>query len=231
MIQWLYELQEIELEQERRREALKQVEEQLGQDEALAQARNALAEKQSEAAELEHKQKAMEWEIDDLKAKITPLEQKLYGGSVRNPKELLSMQQEAEYLKAQLREREDRLLDIMEGLESTMQSLQEKRGELQELEQDWHRNQEQLEQEQQQLKTELAALDQKQALVSAQIHPKHLELYRALRQEKQGIAVAKVRQGRCLGCRVVLPMSTLQRPRTGQELARCSNCGRILYLE
>lgn len=231
MTQWLYELQETDLELERRREALKQVEEQLGQDDVLVQAHTALDEKQREVADLEHRQQAMEWEVENLKARITPLEQKLYGGSVQSPKELLGMQQEAEYRKAQRREREDRLLEIMESLDSTRQSLMVQRGEVQELELNWRQEQERLEQEQKQLQAELAILDQKQALISAQIDSRDLELYRALRQEKQGLAVAKVRQGRCLGCRVVLPMSTLRRPRAGRELPRCSNCGRIIYLE
>jgi len=63
---WLYELQEIDLELERKREALKQVEERLGKDEALAQARTALAEDKERVAELERTQRAAEWEVDDL---------------------------------------------------------------------------------------------------------------------------------------------------------------------
>ena len=228
---WLYELQEIDLELERKREALKQVEERLGKDEALAQARTALAEDKGRVAELERRQRAAEWEVDDLGAKITPLEEKLYGGSVRNPKELLSMEQELESLKARRRAREDQLLDIMEEVELARKQFRAKSAEVQELEQEWRRDQERLMQEQEQLRSDLAALEQGREPVLAQIDSISFELYQALRQEKQGLAVAKVKQGRCQGCRIILPMSKLQRPKVGQEPVRCSNCGRILYLE
>jgi predicted nucleic acid-binding Zn-ribbon protein len=227
----LYELQEIDLELERKREALNQVEDRLGNDEALAQARTALAEDKERVAELERRQRAGEWDVDDLGAKITPLEEKLYGGSVKNPKELLSMEQELESLKAKRRDREDELLDIMEELELARQQFRVKSGEMQELEQEWRRDQEQLMQEQEQLRSDLADLERKREPVLAQIDSISFELYQALRQEKQGIAVAKVKQGRCQGCRIILPMSKLQRPKVGQEPVRCSNCGRILYLE
>jgi predicted nucleic acid-binding Zn-ribbon protein len=227
----LYELQEIDLELERKREALEQVEDRLGKDEALAQARAALAEDKERITELERRQRAAEWDVDDLGAKITPLEEKLYGGSVRSPKELLSMEQELGTLKAKRRDREDELLDIMEELELARQQFRAKSGEMQELEQEWRRDQEQLMQEQEQLRSDIAALEQRREPVLAQIDSVSFELYQALRQEKQGLAVAKVKQGRCQGCRIILPMSKLQRPKVGQEPVRCSNCGRILYLE
>ena len=47
---------------------------------------------------------------------------------------------------------------------------------------------------------------------------------------RPGRAVSKVVQGRCQGCRISISMSDQQRARMGNELARCSNCGRILYL-
>jgi predicted nucleic acid-binding Zn-ribbon protein len=228
---WLYELQEIDLELEQKSEALKQVEDQLGKDEALAQARTAFAEDKERVAELERRQRAAEWDVEDLGAKIIPLAEKLYGGSVRNPKELLNMEQELERLKAQRREREDQLLDIMEELELARQEFKTRSGEMQELEQEWRRDQERLMQEQEQLKSDLAALEQSRGPVLARIDSISLELYQALRHDKQGLAVATVKQGRCQGCRIILPMSKLQRPKVGQEPVLCSNCGRILYLE
>lgn len=228
---WLYELQEIELELEQKTEVLKQVEDRLGRDDALAQARIALAEEEGRAAELERKQRAAEWRVEDIRAKVLPLEEKLYGGSVRNPKELLSMQQEVEHFKAQQREREDELLDIIEELELARQGLSAKRSEVRKLEQEWRQDQERLAQEREGLGADLALLKRKRDLVLAHIDAASLELYQVLRWEKQGLAVAKVRQGRCQGCRVVLPVSKLQRPKTERDIVLCSNCSRILYLE
>ena len=81
MIRWLYELQEVELELERVAGTLQQVEDQLGRDDDLVQARTVLAEERDAVAELERRQRSLEWEVEDLEAKAIPLEEKLYGGS------------------------------------------------------------------------------------------------------------------------------------------------------
>jgi hypothetical protein len=229
-VKLLYELQSVELELEQKGEDLTQIEERWGRDDDLVQARTALDEENRQLAELERRQRTGEWEVEDTGVKIAALEDKLYGGSVKNPKELSSMQREVEHLKAQRREQEDRLLEVMEELEETRQELGMKSEETTRLEQEWHQEQEQLQQRRKELSAELIALEQKRGLILSQIDPTSLELYQALRQEKQGLAVAKVEQGRCQGCRIVLPMSVLQRTRVGQ-VERCTNCGRILYLE
>jgi hypothetical protein len=229
-VKLLYELQSVELELEQKGEDLTQIEERWGRDDDLVQARTALDEENRQLAELERRQRTGEWEVEDTGVKIAALEDKLYGGSVKNPKELSSMQREVEHLKAQRREQEDHLLEVMEELEETRQEFGMKSEETMRLEQEWHQEQEQLQQRRKELSAELIALEQKRGLILSQIDPTSLELYQALRQEKQGLAVAKVEQGRCQGCRIVLPMSVLQRTRVGQ-VERCTNCGRILYLE
>ncbi len=49
----------------------------------------------------------LEWEIDDLSAKIKTVHGKLYGGRVNNPKELTGLQQEEQSFKATCSQRED----------------------------------------------------------------------------------------------------------------------------
>ncbi|MFC2072406.1 C4-type zinc ribbon domain-containing protein, partial [Chloroflexota bacterium] len=50
----------------------------------------------------------------------------------------------------------------------------------------------------------------------------------ALKKQK-GTAIANVEQGICRGCRILLPITELQRARSS-SLVRCSSCGRILFL-
>ena len=101
---------------------------------------------------------------------------------------------------------------------------------LQKIEREWHENQQKLSKQQTELEAELAKLEQKREMLAGQIDSVSLDLYEEVRRAKQGQAVAKVMQGRCQGCRISLPVSDQQRARMGQELAQCSNCGRILYL-
>ncbi len=226
----LYELQEVDLEIEAKREALAGVESRLGDSEALAEARALLASEQEHKAELEKIQRLGEWEVEDMRSKTAVLEKKLYGGSVRNPKELVSLQEQVEHLKKAGRGQEDKVLDIMTEVETVQNRVAAKRKELQRMEEDWRQEQSNLSREQAELRASLASLEQKREELVARIDGVSLELYHDLRRRGQGRAVAKVEQGMCQGCRLVLSMNELQRARMGQALVQCSSCQRILYL-
>jgi len=226
----LYELQEVDLDIEHKTQALTQVRSQLGKDDDLVAARAALDSEKKRLVALEHQQKTEEWELNELGAKISAVEKKLYGGSVKNPRELTPFQQDLEILKTQRGEREDKLLALMMDVESLQQDVGLKKSEFDKIEREWHENQQKLSQQQTELETELAQLQQERNMLASQIDSDSLGLYEEVRRAKQGQAVAKVMQGRCQGCRISLPVSDQQKARMGQELAQCSNCGRILYL-
>ena len=70
----LYELQEVDLEIEAKREALARVESLIGESEALAEARALMAREQERLAELDKNQRVGEWEVEDLRSKTALLE-------------------------------------------------------------------------------------------------------------------------------------------------------------
>jgi predicted nucleic acid-binding Zn-ribbon protein len=226
----LYELQEVDLEIQRRTEALAQVRGQLGKDDDLVAARSAYDMTKKHLTDLEHQQKTEEWELSELDAKIAVVEKKLFGGSLKNPKELIAFQQDLDILKTQRGGREDKLLALMMDVESSQQDVSLKKSDFGKVDREWRENQQTLQQQQTELEAELSALEQKRSLIAGQIDSDSLSLYEEVRRVKQGQAVAKVVQGRCQGCRISLPVSDQQRARMGQELVQCSNCGRILYL-
>ncbi len=226
----LYELQEVDLKVEAEREALARVESQIGESEALIEAQAVLAREQERLAELDKNQQLGEWEVEDSQSKTALLEQKLYNGSVRNHKELISLQEQVEHLKKAGRGQEDKLLDIMTEAEATQKRIADKRKEIERMEEDWRQEQSSLLREQAELRESLASLEQRRKDLMARIDAASLELYQDLRQKRQGRAVAKVEQGMCQGCRLVLSMTELQQARISQELVQCSSCQRILYL-
>lgn len=226
----LYELQEVDLEIEAKRETFSLVASRLGESEALAEARISLAKDEEHFAELQRNQRLGEWEVDDLQAKAALLEEKLYGGSVKIPKELASLQEQVENLKRKRRAQEDKLLDIMAEVEMMQKGLTIKKGELARCEENWRNEQASLSREQAELSAALATLEQKRRGLISRTDAASLELYETLRVRRQGRAVAKVEQGMCQGCRIALPMSEVQRARMDQELVQCSSCERILYV-
>jgi hypothetical protein len=230
MVRQLYELQEIDLEIDAKNEALALVISRLGDSETLAEARVSLATEEARLVELERSQRDVEREVEDLRSKVALLEEKLYGGSVKNPKELASLQEQVEHLKRKRRGQEDEVLDIMTEVEAMQKNVSLKSREVARIDEDWRAEQATLSGEQAELSAALADLDQKRKDLISRIDAASLELYQGLRRKRQGRAVAKVEQGMCQGCRIVLPLNVLQRARIGQELVQCSSCERILYL-
>ena len=224
----LYQLQDVDLEIESNGQALRQKNSQLGESPEVVKARTELASQRQHLEELKHQQLSVEWEIDDITSKITTLEQKLYDGKIKNPKELTNLQHEVESLKTRRNQAEDKALEIMDQVELTEGYVAIISNKFKNLETEWHDQQQHLNTDIQQLKTTLAHLEQKRRLILIEIDSQIVNLYQELRGQK-GTAVAKVDQGMCRGCRISLPTSELQRVRGG-SLVRCNSCGRILFL-
>ena len=224
----LYQLQEVDLELESNEQAISQIANQLGKNQAVVRAQNELTLERQRLEELQRQQHSAEWEIEDLVNKLTTAEEKLYSGRIKNPKELTSLQHEVEGLKARRNQLEDKALEIMDQVELATSTVATKSNELKTLETEWHSRQQQLSTNMEQLKTILSDLKQNRQLLSAKIDPQAIELYHKLRKQK-GTAMAKVEQGICRGCRISLPTTELQQARSG-SLVQCSSCGRILFL-
>lgn len=226
----LYQLQEVDLEIDAKVASLDRIEGQLGESEAVAEAQRRIEEMRSTLRELEGRQREEELVSQSIQAKAEAAEKKLYGGSVRNPRELSDMQDELGHLKARQSQHDDVILDIMAQGEVVQKEMGRQLDELRRMEAEWYQGQERLFRERDQLRSELVALEEARSAKVATIDAESLSRYESLRLSKQGVAVAKVERGMCQGCRISLPMNELQKARTGRSLVKCSSCGRILYV-
>ena len=224
----LYDLQQIDLNIQKEQETLDDINRQLGESEALSRVKAGLVAEKEHLAESEKKQRDVEYEIEDLRSSIKQVNDKLYGGKSKNPKELVSLEKEFEIFKAKLRQKEDDLLDLMAEIESVQDRIKISKERLGKLEEEWQREQKDLSQKQAKVKSRLSDLSRKRQALAADIAKQTLELYEGIRLRK-GQAVVKIEQGRCQGCRLNLAVNELQRARAG-DLIQCSSCGRILCL-
>jgi predicted nucleic acid-binding Zn-ribbon protein len=224
----LYELQQIDLDIQKKQEALDEVSRQLGENTSLNEAKAQLIAAEEHLAALTKQQREMEWELDDLRNNIKQLSGKLYDGKIKNPKELLGLEHEVGTLKSMLKQKEDKLLDLMSEVETSQHKVKYDKERFQKLGVDRQREQEVLTQRQSEVSGQLSGLQQdRQAMVSG-IAPEALGLYEGMKSRKAQVVV-RVEQGMCKGCRLTLPMSEWQRAKAG-NLVQCSSCGRILYL-
>ncbi|MFC1933789.1 zinc ribbon domain-containing protein, partial [Chloroflexota bacterium] len=166
VIKQLYRLQEVDLEIKSNEQALRLVTSQLGESESVVGARDKLALEHQHLEELKQRQLSTEWEIDDLATKLSTVEEELYSGRVRNPKELTNLQHEMDGLKAKRGQLEDKALEIMEQIELTTKSAATMSSELKVMEAEWQSQQQQLSANLEQLKTTLSDLEHKRQLLT-----------------------------------------------------------------
>ncbi len=227
----LYQLQQLDTESA----ALNQEREELPAKLGLQELEDALARIEEEQAALEAEQenirqaqKKQETELATLSAKVQGEEGKLYGGTVANPKELRGLQAEVRMLSKRKDEMETVLLEKMESLEELAPSAaaaasdhEAKSGELEEAER-------RLVEEQERIGRRLDALREQKEQLRGELDPAWLDSYDTLLKQKHNLAVAKVVEGVCQGCRMELPAQEHDRFLHSEGLHRCPTCGRIL---
>lgn len=224
----LYRLQEVDLEIESGERALEQVKSQLGESQAVIKTQKQLEQEQKNLEELTRQQRSAEWEIDDISTKLKAAEEQLFSGKVKNPKELTNLQHEVEAFKTRRNQLEEKALEIIDKAEQAEAGVAKTNKELGKLTAEWQSQQKQLNDEMKRLEATLIELKGKRQRLAGEIDSEAFEFYQSLRKGK-GIAVARVEQGICRGCRISLPTTDLQQARGG-NLVQCSSCGRILFL-
>jgi len=230
-IRELTRLQSVDAETVNARAQLEEVERQLADTAALEELREQAVVQKQAVSELERELRTAEWEADQTKAHVSEEEGKLYGGKVRNPKELMDLQHEINSLKSHQTQQEDAALEVMTRFEAETAKLEELGRELASIEAERRDLEDRLSSERDQLLAQIQGLTDQRGRLVGQVPQKDLGLYENLLNVKQGRAVARMERSICQGCRTNLPMVVQQRVRSNQALVQCPSCGRILYMD
>lgn len=224
----LYRLQQVDSQMDAIRARLKVIRETLENDLELRAATEALS-----AAENSHKQasadlKQSEAEFEKQSIKIEQTESSLYGGNVKNPKELQDLQMDVASLKKHLGTLEERQLEAMLRAEETENSLEQAKARLADVQSHLLEQNRDLATESDALNRDLERLASERGAVTGTLDGQALKTYEGLRQHKRGMAVATLNEDACSACGTTLTASQQQGVRSTQ-LFYCSTCGRILY--
>ncbi|MFZ5855490.1 MAG: zinc ribbon domain-containing protein [Chloroflexota bacterium] len=227
----LYRLQQIDSQMDQARTRLEAIRQTLENDADLraASERATAAEKMHQEAE--RAQRQAEAEVQSQKIKIEQAESSLYGGAVRNPKELQELQHDVASLKKYLATLEDRLLEAMLTTESAASSLTEARAALSDVESNLGDQTRNLTAERATLAHALERLDAERKAAASPVNATLFEQYETLRRERRGIAVTTVSDGSCDACGTTLTPAQQQTARSSAQIARCPTCGRILFAD
>lgn len=225
----LHRLQTLDSETDRCRERLAEIEFLLGGSKAVDDQRACLAEAAARLQAARSASKVAEHALASHRTKLEEAERALYGGSVRNPKELQDLQAEVDGFRRHLPTLEDHVLDAMVAVEEAELVHQAATDELDRLlGLEASRNQALVE-EQTGLRKQVERLQAEREAALGDVSPEDLATYSRLRETRGGLAVALLQDDTCGACGLTQSRSLGQTIRMGSELTRCKQCGRILY--
>jgi predicted nucleic acid-binding Zn-ribbon protein len=225
----LYRLQQIDSKVDQADTRLKEIEALLSDDANLRKA-TALAARTEEILGTRQKEQCQaEAKVKDQRVKIEQVEATLYGGTVRNPKELQDLQNEVAALKRFLDTLEERQLEAMLAVDEADEQDQEAQKTLQKYRALAEKKQAELIKEREQIESERALSLQRRQGATGIIAPDDLSTYDRLRKQRAGVAVAKVEERACNACGSTLTAALHQAARSPSQVVFCDSCGRILY--
>jgi predicted nucleic acid-binding Zn-ribbon protein len=180
-------------------------------------------------------------ELEDLKAqrRDTEMEMAEMEGGIKNSRQrLMEIKSNIEY-KAMLKEiafkedqrdqRETRILEFMDLMETQNRLIAEQIQQIEEREAILVQQRQEVAVQVAELQRELAELEEKRKKVRKVVPAALLKRYEFIRQRRNSSAICPVHEGVCLGCHMnILPQQFIDLQK-GLEILQCPHCQRILY--
>ena len=224
----MYELQRVDLTWVKVARRLQELQTLLGESEELRTARQQAAQLEAELHDWHAKAKNAELEDTSLAERIQATEAKLMSGTVRNPKELETLQQSLDALRRQRESvAEQGVIAITKSEELAVQFASAQEA-LATVESGWNGNQSGLREEELKLKQNGVLLKRKREHLVAGMNETLHERYEKMRKRKAGVAIAVAKNGTCSACHVALPTGVVNGLRSATTLVLCPSCGRYL---
>lgn len=169
-----------------------------------------------------------EREVEGRRTRLRARERELMSGRIRNPTELMKMQEEVQHLKAAVGDEEDAQLLLMEQQENLEADVSRLTRELTAVRDQAAAAAPGLRARLDQLTSELAQVEAEREETWAQVPADWQLAYRRVRA-RMSEPVAEVVGNQCQACHVTVTSSGMQAVRRA-ALLQCDNCGRILVV-
>jgi hypothetical protein len=225
----LYRLQQIDSQLDWIHTRLLEIEAALADDAALRQASEAAQQSETAHQDALKALRQAEENVRQQRLKIEQNETSLYGGKIRNPKELKDLENEVAALKRYLSVLEDRQLEAMLVDEDVAASLEQVRELVEQARADFKHRCGDLIREKEKLLKDQDRLDEERRAAIGSILPEDMAQYVQLRKVRRGVAVAMVVDRACSACGSTLNATLLNAVHSPNQITVCDACGRILY--
>jgi len=196
---------------------------------SLAEAQQARQEGEKALRRQEFQLHQAEGDLRALEKRLQGFQQRLYGGAIRSEKELSALQSEIEQGRQQKDALEEDILQQMLDLDDLQDHLQEMADAEPRKARECEATLQEIAVEEAALQGRITPLRETRAGLAAELQPASLVLYEQIRRERGGMAVARVVDNTCAGCRLEVAVLT-RKAAMGEDLVRCEYCGCILHV-
>lgn len=228
-LQRLTELEKID------REASRLTEEVAGLPKRVAAIEAKLAEHKAAVEKAKARIKGNETTRRQMEADIKGFQEKIakyrsQSSSVKTNDEYRALMHEVEFAEKQISGCEDKILDLMIGLENDEKALKVAEADLKTESADVEKEKADARVRTAEDEKLLAGLKEQRDTIRATVNDSALAHYdRVMRQRKS--ALAEARDQKCMACFVMVRPQTWQEIRTNEQIITCNSCGRILYFD
>jgi predicted nucleic acid-binding Zn-ribbon protein len=209
------------------RDEIERVESVLTANPDVVSAEDALSSARAEQQSVQLRLRDSDRDRESHRSRLRSRERELMSGRIRNPTELMQMNQEVEHMKASFAEEEEAELHLMEEAELAEATVREAAERVDEARARSAADEPSLRRELETAQAELASVKADSEALWAQVTAPAQSAYLRVRAHPP---VAEVDHNQCLACRVTVTSSGMQVLRKGDEIVHCDNCSRILVL-
>lgn len=228
----LYDLQLLDWEIQQREEELSEVQSSISDDSRRIQAHQRLSALEARLGELGPATRQSERAVQEIEQRISNLDNRMYDGSVTNPREFEALQEERANQVRNQGDEEDRLLEFMVEIEETEEVRDRAKAVFEQIDAERRRELGTLSARQDELTSDLPDLREQRQEMSTEYPPNVMAVYETVRRTRGGQGAALIDQrGLCQGCRLLIPNAELSRARSGEGIVQCGSCTRILIYD
>lgn len=195
----------------------------------LESAGRTQGEKEAELSELQQEQHKLDGELELLSQKIEKEESRMMSGTIMNSKELSAIQAEIMSLRKKRDEMETEDLEEMEELDGFRLEIKKAEELIARVTEQERLARKAYEDELAEKQRELAELEAQRDALKERLDPETVAIYEKLLEQKDGLAVVEIIQGRsCGGCRIEFSRTQIDRFQHEEGVFRCEFCRRML---
>lgn len=149
--------------------------------------------------------------------------------SVQNDREYHSILKEIEETKQQHKQREDELVMLMEQTDSIRSKIEELVNQCESEEIAYKEEAEKIAKLAKDLESQINKIQKSRDKQAKKVNKKFIKRYEMLKSRRNGLALAPVTNGVCLGCNMNIPPQLFNNLLREDEILSCPTCNRMMY--